>query len=292
MKGQTSLPWYVWLVLTSALAMSAPGEYALAVAARWSGPVALLMPVVVSVYAAVAAYIAAQLPNGAAGRTSAIVGAVAALVLALSFQVTAHLVAAGYVHESAWMVAAVSGVPPLVVAHLMHMALAAEAACRPDTSAEALAVKAAPEAAATTADPVGRELSPGRPVAMDRTATSAATTGKTLESAGVDAVAVPAPANAAAAAAGGTVADEGGGPVAEPLPGLSGVTARPEAAGLSGGCGRRRTRQAGKGLPGPDDVRAAMAALVADGRPVTGRTVGDHFGVAERTGRRYLEMAA
>ncbi|MGV9941224.1 transfer protein spdA [Streptomyces sp. NPDC003401] len=44
--------------------------------------------------------------------------------------------------------------------------------------------------------------------------------------------------------------------------------------------------------PTAEDVRAAMAVLGSrDGRPVTGRMMADHFGVSERTGRRYLAMA-
>ncbi|MFE7954290.1 transfer protein spdA [Streptomyces sp. NPDC057413] len=45
--------------------------------------------------------------------------------------------------------------------------------------------------------------------------------------------------------------------------------------------------------PSPADVRAAVAVLESRyGRPVTGRMLADHFGVSERTGRRYLAMAA
>jgi hypothetical protein len=45
--------------------------------------------------------------------------------------------------------------------------------------------------------------------------------------------------------------------------------------------------------PSAADVRSAMASLAADhGRPVTGRMLADHFRVSERTGRRYLSMAA
>ncbi|MFE9877987.1 transfer protein spdA [Streptomyces sp. NPDC005784] len=45
--------------------------------------------------------------------------------------------------------------------------------------------------------------------------------------------------------------------------------------------------------PTAEDVRAALAVLGSrDGRPVTGRMMADHFGVSERTGRRYLAMAA
>ncbi|MGW9134799.1 hypothetical protein [Streptomyces sp. NPDC055681] len=45
--------------------------------------------------------------------------------------------------------------------------------------------------------------------------------------------------------------------------------------------------------PTAEDVRAAMASLTAEtGRPVTGRMLADHYSVSERTGRRYLSMAA
>ncbi|MCT9108306.1 transfer protein spdA [Streptomyces mirabilis] len=45
--------------------------------------------------------------------------------------------------------------------------------------------------------------------------------------------------------------------------------------------------------PSVEDVRAALAVLDSRyGRPVTGRMMADHFGVSERTGRRYVAMAA
>ncbi|MGW0814957.1 DUF2637 domain-containing protein [Streptomyces viridiviolaceus] len=43
--------------------------------------------------------------------------------------------------------------------------------------------------------------------------------------------------------------------------------------------------------PSAEDIRAAVSVLASrHGRPVTGRMVADHFGVSERTGRRYLAM--
>ncbi|WP_328691195.1 hypothetical protein OG879_31545 [Streptomyces caniferus] len=109
-------------VLVAALAMSAPGEYALALEAGWSPKVAWLMPVSVSMYAAVAAVIAANRPKGVPGRWSALLGAGVALVLALAAQVVAHLIAADYMDSSAFLVAATSAVPPVVVAHMLHLA--------------------------------------------------------------------------------------------------------------------------------------------------------------------------
>ncbi|MCW2875488.1 MAG: hypothetical protein JWL99_6808 [Streptomyces oryziradicis] len=127
------LPWYAKLVfkagrpvvLVAALLMSIPGEIHLAVVAGWDPQVAKLMPVCVSVYAACSAVIAdvakrRNLPT----RQSALIGAVAALALALCAQDISHLISQNYMHSSAFLVGAVSAVPPLVVAHMLHMAAA------------------------------------------------------------------------------------------------------------------------------------------------------------------------
>ncbi|MFI6358871.1 hypothetical protein ACIBJF_41165 [Streptomyces sp. NPDC050743] len=53
---------------------------------------------------------------------SARIGAGFALALALAAQVTAHLIASGYAHSNAVLVAATSAVPPVVVAHMLHLA--------------------------------------------------------------------------------------------------------------------------------------------------------------------------
>ncbi|MGW7270776.1 hypothetical protein ACWGH5_09675 [Streptomyces sp. NPDC054864] len=126
MNTQTNtMPWYArpaaFTVLGAALVMSAPGEYSLAVLAGWSPWVAWLMPVCLSVYAAVATLFVDAAPKGARGRGTAILGAAGALALALSAQVTAHWIAAGYLESSMALVGAVSAVPPVVVAHVMHM---------------------------------------------------------------------------------------------------------------------------------------------------------------------------
>ncbi|MEU5424253.1 hypothetical protein AB0H73_01400 [Streptomyces olivoreticuli] len=273
MKSAERMPWYVWLVLAGALAMSAPGEYRLAVAAGWSPVVAWVMPLVVSVYGAVAAYVADKMPKGSRDRRAAVLGAAGALVLALSFQVTAHLMAAGYMSESAWMVAAVSGVPPVVVAHLMHMpavrrpvtvevpAVTMAGADSADASTPATAEAATVDAAEadTTADiPVGR--APGAPAAMD------------------------------ASAMAGDGAD--GPPVMAVLPGM-GEVAGPSAPSGKHDRGRPRRRPRGRDRgPDPDEVKKVVAALRSSGEPVTGDTVGTHFGVSARTGRRYLGLTA
>ncbi|MFF0131346.1 transfer protein spdA [Streptomyces mirabilis] len=44
--------------------------------------------------------------------------------------------------------------------------------------------------------------------------------------------------------------------------------------------------------PTPDEIRSAVSSLADSGVRVTGASVARHFGVSERTGRRYLAMAA
>ncbi|MFI1799843.1 hypothetical protein ACH427_21160 [Streptomyces sp. NPDC020379] len=125
------MPWYARVVFTAgrpfvlvaALVMSVPGEIRMAQIAGWQGWVTWLMPVCVSAYAACAAVISeARRRLDLPGRVTATIGAGAALGLALSAQVVAHLIDRGYMASSAILVAVVSAVPPLVVAHMLHMA--------------------------------------------------------------------------------------------------------------------------------------------------------------------------
>ncbi|MFB8199355.1 hypothetical protein [Kitasatospora purpeofusca] len=124
------LPWFARATrkfgapaaFAAALIMSVPGEIHLAKVAGWSSGFATLMPVCVSVYAASAAVMADvarrfDLP----GRMSAQVGAVLALILAILAQDISHLIQLDYMGTSAVLVAAVSAIPGLVVAHLLHM---------------------------------------------------------------------------------------------------------------------------------------------------------------------------
>ncbi|WP_216586848.1 hypothetical protein [Streptomyces brasiliscabiei] len=112
-------------VLAAALALSAPGEYRLALLAGWDWRFALIMPAVLSLYAAVAAAIAGSLPKGTAERKQANAGALIALMLALAAQVISHLIEAGYMTKSPGVVIAVSAVPPAVAAHVLHLTAAA-----------------------------------------------------------------------------------------------------------------------------------------------------------------------
>jgi len=127
----SATPWYVKAVLRvalpaaclAALYLSIPGEVALAKSAGWSEHYAPAMPVCLSVYALAAGAIAtfrrkANLP----GQTTALIGAAMALILAMSAQSISHLIEQGYMGTSSRLVVAVSCVPPLVIAHLIHMA--------------------------------------------------------------------------------------------------------------------------------------------------------------------------
>ncbi|WP_326755115.1 hypothetical protein OH738_10700 [Streptomyces hirsutus] len=109
-------------VLTAALALSAPGEYRLALLAGWTPSFAAVMPLVMSLYAGVAAAIASSLTKGSPERRQANAGAVLALLLAMTAQVIAHLIEAGYLVKGPAVVVAVSAVPPLVAAHTLHLA--------------------------------------------------------------------------------------------------------------------------------------------------------------------------
>jgi MFS family permease len=219
------------VVLVAALAMSAPGEYALAVSAGWSPDIAWLMPVSLSVYAAVAAVIAATRPKGVAGRVSALIGAGIALALALAAQVVAHLIASGYMTGSAILVAATSAVPPLTVAHMLHLA-------------------AVPRTAVQRAADNAPHL-----VAVEP-----------LNAAHVAAESLPAVADNWPPDDLWVDFEDSAPDVAESVADKPPVTA--------------------------DVVHSAVSALTAKGVRVTGRALADHFGVSERTGRRYLAMAA
>lgn len=127
----SALPWYLKGILyvalpaacVAALYLSIPGEVALARTAGWSEHYAPAMPVCLSVYALSAGAIATyrrkmELP----GQVTALLGSLMALLLAMSAQSISHLIEASYMESSPLLVVAVSCVPPLTIAHLVHMA--------------------------------------------------------------------------------------------------------------------------------------------------------------------------
>ncbi|PPT14819.1 hypothetical protein [Streptomyces cinnamoneus] len=159
------MPWYARVVFTAgrpfvlvaALVMSVPGEIRMAQIAGWHGWVTWLMPVSVSVYAGCAAVISEVRRRAKGpGRTTATIGAGAALGLALAAQVMAHLIDQGYMTTSAVLVAGVSSVPPLVVAHMLHMAATPPATMTAEERMRELQ-EALAEALAHLADAIDRE---------------------------------------------------------------------------------------------------------------------------------------
>ncbi|MFE9442461.1 hypothetical protein ACFYO2_26445 [Streptomyces sp. NPDC006602] len=127
----SATPWYIKGILyvalpaacLAALYLSIPGEVDLARTAGWSERYAPAMPVCLSVYALSAGAIATyrrkmKLP----GQVTALIGSVMALLLAMSAQSISHLIEQSYMEGSALLVVAVSCVPPLTIAHLVHMA--------------------------------------------------------------------------------------------------------------------------------------------------------------------------
>jgi hypothetical protein len=165
---------------------------------------------------------------------SALIGAGIALALALAAQVVAHLIASGYMTGSAILVAATSAVPPLTVAHMLHLAAVPRTA--------AVAPVSVPDVQPDS------EATNGRHVAAESVS-------------GPDPVAV---------------ADEYWQDFAASEP----ESADTDADSVSI-------------PPTPADIKAAMDVIAsAKGRPVTGAMLAEHYGVSDRTGRRYLALAA
>ncbi|MFD3952239.1 hypothetical protein ACFWRC_19710 [Streptomyces albidoflavus] len=121
-------------VLYAALALSAPGEYKLALMAGWDPSVAWLMPAVMSLYAAISASVAkAQTerahrlkgtPKEAEARSRsrrASAGALLALLMATAAQVVEHVLQSDATGAVLWTIVVVSAVPPLVAAHVLHV---------------------------------------------------------------------------------------------------------------------------------------------------------------------------
>ncbi|GGX26562.1 hypothetical protein [Streptomyces chryseus] len=138
----TRAPWHVraarkygqTAVLYAALALSAPGEYRLAMMAGWDQEFAWLMPAVMSLYAAIgasvakgqkeAARLAVGTPQEAEARRrsrNATTGALLALLMATAAQITWHVITAEVFGPKLWVIVVVSAVPPLVAAHVLHI---------------------------------------------------------------------------------------------------------------------------------------------------------------------------
>ncbi|MFF3006340.1 hypothetical protein ACFVTF_26465 [Kitasatospora sp. NPDC057940] len=255
------MPWYARVVFTAgrpivlvaALVMSVPGEIRMAQIAGWHGWITWLMPVSVSVYAGAAAVISEHRRRiKAPGRVSATIGAGAALGLALAAQLVAHLFDQGYIATSGFLVAAVSAVPPLVVAHMLHMA-------------------ATPESELSAAERI-HDLEVLLDVMANEVAEALDREGRELIS------------TAAGIACG---FDELAGEAAE-LAGDEGAElAEPDAAGQAAS----RSTGSRQAIP-MADVHAAIAAIEADEkRKLNGPELASELRCSTRSGYRYLKLA-
>ncbi|MGK5729808.1 hypothetical protein [Streptomyces sp. URMC 124] len=265
------LPWYArpaaFTVLGSALVMSAPGEYGLATLAGWSPWVAWLMPVCVSVYAAVAALFVDSAPKGARGRGTAILGAAGALAMALAAQVTAHWIAAGYLGSSMALVGAVSAVPPVVVAHVLHMV-----------------TRATPETRAMAGELAKWAVGlPAQEAAMEEPEAAADSTPDVQKP---EAAPLP-PAKLKLVPGAPRQTD------ADPLPGLDELDQdQDQDQDQEENDDEEQDVTPAKSARSVEEIREAVAKLMADGKPVTGTTYGRLVGVSARTGRRDLKLLA
>lgn len=132
--AQHRVPWWVSLltdagrpiVAVVVLIMCAPGEHHLGRLAGWNDELAWGMAAVLAAYAGIAAAVASKRPQGAPGRTSAVVGAWLSLAAAMTAQALSHAIVTGHIDTQPrvplWLVLSVSAVPPLVFGHLLHLA--------------------------------------------------------------------------------------------------------------------------------------------------------------------------
>ncbi|WP_301549615.1 hypothetical protein [Streptomyces sp. MNP-20] len=260
-----------------------------------------------SVYAAVAALFVDSRPKGVPGRGTAVLGAVGALALALAFQVTAHLIAAGGMGSSPFLVAAVSAVPPVVVAHIMHMVAGADVAAQVAVSV-ATADCAVEVAEGQEVELGGQEVAELGPVAVHAASQPAdpsvvaAGPLPEVEVAVDGAVAVVSGHDgdraelvdghaAVATVDGGHDDGHGRDRTLEELEPVVAVAAEVAVAGHDAGPswpGSGRVTASGRGRS-VEEIRVAVAKLKASGQEVTGTTYAALVGVSGRTARRDLQ---
>jgi hypothetical protein len=131
------IPWWVpiftdWgrpLAAVVVLVLCAPGEQHLAYLAGWNGDRAWLSwgwAGLLSLYAGISAVVATVRPRGARGKATAVVGAGLSLLLAMAAQPVSHMFTTGWLSAEPrpplWLVVIVSGIPPFILGHLLHLA--------------------------------------------------------------------------------------------------------------------------------------------------------------------------
>jgi hypothetical protein len=131
------IPWWVpiftdWgrpLAAVVVLVLCAPGEQHLAYLAGWNGDRAWLSwgwAGLLSLYAGISAVVATVRPRGARGKATAVLGAGLSLLLAMAAQPVSHMFTTGWLSAEPrpplWLVVTVSGIPPFILGHLLHLA--------------------------------------------------------------------------------------------------------------------------------------------------------------------------
>jgi len=118
--------WGVPVAAILVLALCAPGEQHLGELAGFGERLGWGMAGLFTLYAGLASVISTQLPKGAKGKRSSVVGAFLSLLLAMAAQPVSHLLVTGYISTEPrpplWLVVSVSSVPPLILGHLLHFA--------------------------------------------------------------------------------------------------------------------------------------------------------------------------
>lgn len=111
------------------LVLCAPGEQHLAYLAGWNGSITWLSwgwAGLLSLYAGISAVVATVRPRGSRGKATAVAGASLSLLLAMAAQPVAHMFTTGWLSAEPrpplWLVVIVSGIPPFILGHLLHLA--------------------------------------------------------------------------------------------------------------------------------------------------------------------------
>lgn len=133
--GQSrDIPWWVpiftdWgrpLAAVVVLVLCAPGEKHLADLVGWDGWLTWLWAGLLSLYAGISAVVATVRPRGSRGKATAVLGAALSLALAMAAQPISHMFTTGYLtaepRPPLWLVIVVSGIPPFILGHLLHLA--------------------------------------------------------------------------------------------------------------------------------------------------------------------------
>lgn len=168
--------WARPVVAAVVLVMSFPGEHYLAHMAGWVGWLSWGMPIVLTLYAGVAAVVATKRPRGSSGKTTAVLGAGVAITLSMAAQPFAHLFQSGWVPGDAWTyrqteAVVVSCIPALVFGHLLHLAAAPAAMAR--RVQDILSPGHRDDGTSSTPDVEDRDTVPAPSLPVSRTAVAA-----------------------------------------------------------------------------------------------------------------------